>query len=193
MITIMSELIELVERNSRGHLALAAGDVLFRAGEPVVRLHLVVSGGMNLERCSVTGLRFVLQSASAGDIVAEPSIFADHYHCAAIAISDTLILFADVDHVRRAVLGNTEALERLARQFARDVQSARMRAEILTFHRLSDRLDAWLDLNGGVLPEKGQWLTLAAHLAVTPEALYRELAKRRRTTEPHRPEKLFRA
>jgi hypothetical protein len=70
-------------------------------------------------------------------------------------------------------------MERLARSFAREVQIARFRAEILSIRRLSDRLDAWLDLNGGVLPEKGRWLSLAGDLAVAPEALYRELAKRR--------------
>ena len=45
--------------------------------------------------------------------------------------------------------------------------------------RLSDRLDAWLMMNLGKLPSKGGWLPLAAELGVTPEALYRELARRR--------------
>jgi hypothetical protein len=43
---------------------------------------------------------------------------------------------------------------------------------------LAPRLDTWLDWRGA-LPPKGDWLRLAAELGVSPEALYREIAKRR--------------
>jgi hypothetical protein len=42
------------------------------------------------------------------------------------------------------------------------------------------RLDAWLALKQGGLPEKGRWRELAECLAVTPEALYREISRRRK-------------
>lgn len=44
--------------------------------------------------------------------------------------------------------------------------------------KVCDRVDAWLALNGGVLPPKGQWKRLAAEIGVSVEALYRELAAR---------------
>jgi hypothetical protein len=40
------------------------------------------------------------------------------------------------------------------------------------------RLDAWIEWNGE-LPPKGEWISLAAELAVSPEALYREIGRRR--------------
>jgi hypothetical protein len=43
------------------------------------------------------------------------------------------------------------------------------------------RLDAWLEFNGSSLPQKGNWHTLARELAVSPEALYRELARRKKS------------
>ena len=64
------------------------------------------------------------------------------------------------------------------------IQAARQRAEILALPRLADRLDAWLALGDGVLPPRGRRRELAAELGVTPEALYRELARRRARTAP---------
>jgi len=41
------------------------------------------------------------------------------------------------------------------------------------------RLDGWLAMNEGGVPPKGRWREVAAEIGVSPEALYRELAKRR--------------
>jgi CRP-like cAMP-binding protein len=193
MIAIMSELRPLIETNARGKAELSPGEALFRLGDRVTRLHLVVAGDVMLERTSASGLRLILQRAQAGDVVAEPSIFAETYHCTALAASTATVVFASASDVRTDVLRDSASLERLARQFGRNVQAARFRAEILSLRRLSERLDAWLDLNGGILPPKGSWLALAADLAVTPEALYRELAKRRSSSQSPRAAKAFRA
>jgi hypothetical protein len=64
------------------------------------------------------------------------------------------------------------------------VQRARAQVEIVSLKKVSERLDAWLALSGD-LPPKGQWHRLASEIGVTPEALYREIA-RRRNTEPTR-------
>lgn len=180
MIAIMSHLRNVIEHHGRGRLSLTAGETVFRLGDPVSRLHLVVTGEIVLERHTSSGARLVLQRAREGDIVAEPSVFAQSYHCTAVAATATATLHAEIEIVRSLVQREPATMEALARQFARDVQAARFRAEILALRRLSDRLDAWLEINGGTLPEKGRWLALAGDLAVAPEALYRELAKRRR-------------
>ncbi len=52
---------------------------------------------------------------------------------------------------------------------------------MLAIRSLARRLDAWLELNDFSLPPKGNWQTLARELAVSPEALYRELARRKKT------------
>jgi hypothetical protein len=54
-----------------------------------------------------------------------------------------------------------------------------LRAEILSLKTVSARLDAWMDWNGGVLPNKGEWKLVAGEISVSPEALYRELGRRR--------------
>lgn len=79
--------------------------------------------------------------------------------------------------LQTAVPGDVLA-EAWAAHLARSVQAARLRAEIRTLRKVSERVDAWLG-EGRALPDKGHWQDLAAELGVTREALYRELARRR--------------
>ena len=55
----------------------------------------------------------------------------------------------------------------------------RARAEIVSLRTVSARVDAWLALHVGELPARGHWRDLAEEISVAPEALYRELARRR--------------
>ena len=65
----------------------------------------------------------------------------------------------------------------LVKSSAREVQAQRSRIEILRLRRVSDRLDAWLDLYGE--PAKREWVRVADGIGVSPSALYREIALRK--------------
>jgi CRP-like cAMP-binding protein len=67
----------------------------------------------------------------------------------------------------------------LMRHLAGEVHRTRTRAEILSLKSVAARLDAWMAFNGGKLPPKGRWYQAASEIGVTPEAFYRELARRR--------------
>ena len=69
------------------------------------------------------------------------------------------------------------------RHLAHEVQQARMHAEIVSLKTVAARLNAWIAWNGD-LPRKGEWAALAVQIGVSPEALYRELARRRAQMEP---------
>ena len=53
-------------------------------------------------------------------------------------------------------------------------------AEIRSLRSVSDRLDAWI-AEYGPMPNKGLWQGVANELSVSREALYRELARRRKS------------
>ena len=160
-------------------LQLADGEVLFRTRDPVRHIYLVRSGCIRLERVQASGEPLVLQRAAAGQMPAEASLFATHYHCDAVAAGSTVVARIHKADALKLQDQDPGWLRAFAGHLAGEVQRTRARAQLLSLKRVDARLDAWLTVNGGALPERGRWLELAAELAVTPEALYRELARRR--------------
>jgi CRP/FNR family transcriptional regulator, dissimilatory nitrate respiration regulator len=160
-------------------VALAAGQLLFHRGDPVRRTYVVDGGAVHLVRHHADGSALVLQRAVAGDMLAEASLFAEHYHCDAVAVVPSRLRAMPRAAVL-ARLGEGKGLaEALAAHLAAQVQNARQRAEILSLRTVAQRLDAWLAGNAGALPAKGAWKRVAMEIGVSPEALYREFAARR--------------
>jgi CRP-like cAMP-binding protein len=180
MIAIMFDVIEALWDRETGERSLAAGEVLFRAGDPVRSLYRVETGAMRLVRPLPHGAELVIQRAQAGAILAEASLFAVTYHCDAVASGPARLRGVPVERIKGALERDPNVARAFARHLALEVQAARARAEITSLKTVRARLEAWLALNGGELPPRGKWQDVAAEIGVTPEALYRELAQRRR-------------
>jgi len=162
--------------------ALAKDALLFERGDPVKNLFLVSRGEVHLLRRQIDGAAFILQRASHNAILAEASLMSDSYHCSAVAISDCQITAWPKTMVRNLVAQNIAATQAYAAYLATEVRLARLRGEIASLRRVSDRLDAWLAWHDGALPDRGGWHHVAREINISPEALYRELARRRRQT-----------
>jgi CRP-like cAMP-binding protein len=183
MIAIMSDALTELFAGARPR-RFAAGERLFASGDRVTFLHRVMAGEARLLRHRPDGGRLVLQRAGPGAVLAEASLFAERYHCDGEAVVASSTLALPVIEARVRLAARPELALAWAGRLAREIQAARQRAEILALPRLADRLDAWLALGDGVLPPRGRRRELAAELGVTPEALYRELARRRARTAP---------
>ena len=180
MIVIMSEpLIDGLSKLAERKQELAAGGILFRAGQPVRALFLVASGALRLVRALPHGFELTLQRAGPGAILAEASLFAQRYHCDATAIEDSVLRIVPLRRIRAALRDDPSLAAALMRHLAQEVQRARAQAETLSLKTVAERVDAWTTLNDGSLPRKGRWRHVASEIGVTPEALYRELARRR--------------
>lgn len=180
MIRIMlaSALDELWAERGRDR-RLEAGETLFRSGDAVRRLYRVVDGLIALVRPLPHGADLVIQRARAGTIIAEASLFADTYHCDAVARGAARVADVSVDQVNDLLQRRPDLARALACHLAAEVQRARARAEIASLKTVAMRLDAWLALEDGDLPPRGRWREVAAEIGVSPEAFYRELATRR--------------
>ncbi|MEQ1945426.1 Crp/Fnr family transcriptional regulator [Mesorhizobium sp. VNQ89] len=158
---------------------LAAGSALFRLGDPVLSLFLVTAGELRLVRALPHGSQLTLQRARCASVLAEASLFADRYHCDVLAAEESAVRAVPVAKARSALESDPTLASLLMRHLAGEVHRTRMRAEILSLKSVAARLGAWMALNGDALPPKGRRHLVASEIGVTPEALYRELARRR--------------
>ena len=122
----------------------------------------------------------VLQRAGSGSILAEASVYSGRYHCDARAETDAVTFAVTRRNLLQGLSENPDLERAWTSHLAQEVQWARLHAEILSIKTVAARLNAWCAWHGG-LPGKGQWANIANELGVSPEALYREMAKRRRT------------
>jgi len=179
MIAVMSkELIPILlgmSGTGREHSALSR---LFSHGDKVRSLFLVREGAVDLERASVSGTILTLQRARPVSVISEASLYAENYHCSAICKERTLTWAIAKTTIRKRLEQDSLFAEVWVRHLAREIQRTRFQAEAMALKTVAGRLDAWLDWYDGALPAKGEWKGLASQIGVSPEALYRELAKR---------------
>jgi len=180
MIQIMSnQIAERFRALPSEHHDYVPGDLVFRRDGPVEWLHFVDRGLVHLLRYKADGGMTVLQRAEANYFLAEASLFSPSYHCDAQAITAASLTRFRKSAVIAALNSDPELAAEWAKYLSREVQRTRARAELLALRKLSDRLDAWLEIGDRVLPEKGQWISVAREIGVSPEALYRHLAATR--------------
>ena len=179
MIAVMSsQIARLLEPLSPRPMTFSEGAAIFRVGDPVRLVHLVSSGTIHLLRHHANGEPLLLQRARSGSILAEASVFSDRYHCDAVAITATETFAVAQKALRERIGADGAFAEAWVRHLGGEVQSARLQAEIMSIKTVAGRLDAWIAWRN-CLPPKGEWGALAAEIGVSPEALYREMARRR--------------
>lgn len=175
MIFIMSDWIHIFDGAPVRRFAKDA--TVFRQKDPVQSMYLVRSGRIALERPMTDGVPLILHIATTDMALAEASLFADSYHCDAVARSDATVASLPRTKFLTEIRKRPDAALSLIETHAKHVQAQRTRIEILRLRRVAERLDAWLNIHGE--PPKGEWINVAEQIGVSAPALYRELAKRR--------------
>lgn len=180
MIGIMSDdLIAKLRELGGIERGLERGSFLFHRGDPVKSVFGIVDGAAELVRRQENGNSLVLQRATSGTVLAEGSIYSEFYHCEALASEDATFLVVAKSKLREHLKSDPGFAELWATYLARQVQKERFRSEVLALRTVAERLDMWLNWHDTDTPLRGQWSTVAREIGVSPEALYRELAKRR--------------
>lgn len=137
------------------------------------------AGRVQLQRHTPHGARLMLQNAGPGTVLAEASAFSERYYCDAVVTKAATLAALSKSAFLVAMRDKPELAWSWSAMLACSVQAARVRAETRSLPKVAERLDAWLN-EGHSLPDKGHWQDVAAELGVTREALYRELARRRK-------------
>lgn len=175
MVRIMSEIwFDIFSGAPERHFDRGAS--VFRRDDRVTHVYYVREGGVALARSLADGGALTLHRVRPGSVVAEASLFSDRYHCDGICEAPARLAVLSRAATLAALAETGRAMTALARS-AREVQALRARVEVMRLKTLRARLDAYLELQGP--PGSGEWVQVADWIGVTPEALYRELARRR--------------
>jgi CRP-like cAMP-binding protein len=165
----------MLERRS-----LARNEVLFRQGEKVNAIYFVEAGRLRLERQTFDGRSLVVGTTSSGRFFVEAALFADIFHCDAVATEPSRVRIYAKAAVLNALRADPENAMSLLALVAHQVIELRHRIEIMKVRSARERVMLYLDLSvgpdGRTVDLRGQLQDIAGELGMTREVLYRTLA-----------------
>ena len=168
-----------LRRLSKARL-LEAGEVLFRQGDRSNAIFEVDRGRMRLIRHTIDNRPVTLHTARAGELFAEAALFADRYHCDAVAASASRVLVFPKRALLAAFRDDPALGERFMAALAHQIHVLRGRLEERNIRSARDRVLNHLvlaaDAGSRTLTIDGTLMDLAGEIGLTPEALYRTLA-----------------
>ena len=153
-------------------------ETLFRIGDPIRYVFLVLSGEARLIRLDRNGGEVILQR-SRGGFIAEASLDARAYHCDAVASESTTILAFPAGAFRSALEEDSTFRRAWQSQLAKEVRKLRAQCERLSLHNAADRIINFIESEGtdGVLTLTQSRKSWASELGLSHEALYRTLRR----------------
>lgn len=158
---------------------LQPGECLFLRGDRIRDLHLVVDGTVQLTRTDLQGTDLILYRAQPGDIVAEPSLFADTYHCDAFVENAATLATMPKTAVLAALQDMPPAGRAMIKRLAGQVHRLRGLAALHRIRPADERVFTALAWEAGGETELSldrPWTVFAAEIGLTHEAVYRSLA-----------------
>lgn len=161
-------------------LTLEPNEPVFDQGDAAKAIFQIEEGSVALVRNLADGAMVTIAVANAGETFAEASLFATHYHCAAVARSRSRVLAIPSDAVRTRLKSDPNLASELAAFLAGQVRDLRARIELQRIKRAPERVLAWLQVRAKGTPPQvaspASWAQVATEIALTPEALYRALS-----------------
>ena len=160
---------------------LAAGELLFAAGDAAVAIYRVERGRLRLVRRTPDDHLVVLHTARAGEFLAEASLFSATYHCDAVAMVSSRVRVYPKAALLAALRTDPELAGAFIARLAHQVQDLRARLELRNIRSAPERLVQYLRLRAEpgrrIVAVDGAYQDIAAEIGLTREALYRTLAR----------------
>ena len=161
-------------------LSFSKGEFLFAQGADVENMYFLQSGGIRLLRHTPEGDKVILHTASAGELIAEASLFSDHYHCSAITDYPSRVYSLP----RRQLLHTLSTRAKLSLQvlktLSQQIRDLRGLLEIRNIRSAEQRILAYLRSRadpGGRVALTLSLRDTAYKLGLAHETLYRALRK----------------
>src|SRR6266566_6473742 len=168
-----------IERRS-----LDRNEVLFRQGDKVAAIYFVKAGRLRLERRTFDGRLLILGITPAGQFFVEAALFADIFHCDAVATEPSQVNVYPKQAVLKALRSDPATAMSFLALMAHQVIDLRQRLELMKVRSAKERVMLYFDFNagaGGTVSLPGPLQDIASELGLTREALYRTLASLEQT------------
>jgi CRP-like cAMP-binding protein len=169
-----------VDRVRLAHRRLEPGEALFRQGEATAAIYVVRAGRVRLVRHLDDGSTVALHAALADETLAEAALFAEAYHCDAVAEIASEVAVIPKTELLAALEADPRACMALAEGLASQVRDLRARLELRNIRAATERILCWLRMRATGAPPTVRidrpWTEIAAEIGLTHEAIYRALA-----------------
>jgi len=133
-----------------------------------------------MSRILADGAVLILYVVNAGESFAEASLSATHYHCDAIAETDSVVLALPKADLLALMKTDPAQGVTIALALASQVRDLRTKLELRNVRPATGRVLAWLRLQATGDPPRAllnrSWTLIAEELGLTREAVYRALA-----------------
>jgi CRP-like cAMP-binding protein len=165
--------------------SLARDEVLFRQGDKVTAIYFIEIGRLRLERQTFDGRSLIVGTTPAGEFFVEAALFADIFHCDAVATEPSRVRIYPKATVLSALRTDSASAMSFLTFVSHQVIKLRQQIELMKVRSAKERVTLYLDLNAGpdgrTVKLRGQLQDIASELGLTREALYRTLASLERS------------
>lgn len=165
-------------RGTAHRIDLGAGSTIYRIGDTVRNMLLVVSGEVRLLRRDKDGGEVILQRSRSG-FIAEASLDSRTYHCDVVVSEASAVLSFPATHFRKVLEEDAKFGQAWRTLLAREVRKLRAQCERLSLHSAADKVMHYIESEGsnGSVTLNQTRKAWAAELGLTHEALYRTLKR----------------
>jgi CRP-like cAMP-binding protein len=160
--------------------SLARNEALFRQGDKVTTIYFVEAGRLRLERRTFDGRLLILGVTPCGRFFVEAALFADIFHCDAVATEPSRMRIYPKQAVLKALPTDPANAMSFLTLMAHQVIELRQRLEVMKVRSAKERVLVYFDLNsepdGRTVNLRSQLQDIASELGLSREAFYRTLA-----------------
>ncbi|MER9586176.1 Crp/Fnr family transcriptional regulator [Mesorhizobium sp. M0276] len=159
---------------------LEADEVLFRQEDAASAIFEVEHGRLRLIRHTIDSHTITLHTARAGELLAEAALFADAYHCDAVAAVPSRVRVYPKRQLLTAFRSDPVLAEQFMAVLAHQIHALRSRLEERNIRSARERILHHLALAAGgdsrSVQVDGTLMDLATQIGLSHEVLYRTLA-----------------
>jgi len=144
--------------------SLARNEALFRQGDKVTAIYFIETGRLRLDRRTFDGRTLIVGTAPAGEFFVEAALFADIFHCDAVAAEPSRVRIYPKTTVLTALRTDSASAMSFLALISHQVIALRQHIELMKV-RSANILISTLDLMAKRSPKEVSFMTSRANSA----------------------------